>query len=67
MEKDISIKSNQNEEIKDFKKNFLDIRLSDEVLLKLKDIMINIKTRNQLKAIKYCINMANGEIIIKKR
>lgn len=44
------------------KKNFIGMKLSNEELLKLKDIMIDIKTRNQSKAIRYSINKVAGEI-----
>ncbi|GLI11556.1 hypothetical protein MARBORIA2_06460 [Methanobrevibacter arboriphilus] len=44
------------------KKNFLAIRLSDDELLKLKDVMIDLKTRNQSKAVRHCINETFNEI-----
>lgn len=44
------------------KKNFIGLKLSNEELLKLKDIMIDIKTRNQSKAIRYSICKVAGEI-----
>jgi hypothetical protein len=52
-------KLNENEESK---KNFIGIKLSNKELLKLKDIMIDIKTRNQSKAIRYSINEVAGAI-----
>ena len=44
------------------KKHFVGIKLSNEELLKVKDIMIDIKTRNQSKAIRYSINEVAREI-----
>jgi len=53
-------KENKNEDR--VKKNFIGLKLSNEELLKLKDIMIDIKTRNQSKAIRYSICKVAGEI-----
>lgn len=53
---------NKLKENEETKKNFIGIKLSNEELLKLKDIMIDIKTRNQSKAIRYSIKEVAGAI-----
>ena len=47
---------NNETKLNESKKHFIGIKLSNEELLKVKDIMIDIKTRNQSKAIRYSIN-----------
>jgi len=53
---------NNETKLNESKKHFIGIKLSNEELLKVKDIMIDIKTRNQSKAIRYSINEVAKEI-----
>jgi hypothetical protein len=58
----VNMQIKENFEEKETKNNFIGMKLSNEELLKLKDIMIDIKTRNQSRAIRYAICKVAGEI-----